>query len=77
VPVQAQPEQPRAQPVPVLRPEQERVRQPVPGQAQQPERARVLRQQEPRQAPELPMSARLPAGGPEHRRELRPQPPEE
>ena len=73
VPVQARPEQPREQPVPVLRPERERARQRGPGSAQPPERARVLRQQE----PELPMLARLPAGGLEHRRELRPQPPEE
>jgi hypothetical protein len=85
VPEQARPEQPREQPVQVLRPEPERVRQPgpelvrqpVPGSAQPPERARVLRQQERQQEPELPWLARLPVGGPEHRRELRPQPPEE
>lgn len=80
MPEQVQPEQP----VPVLRPEPERVRQPgpepvrqqEPGPAQRRGRARVPRQ-EPQQAPELPNWAELPVGGPEHRRELRPLPPEE
>ena len=84
MPEPARLEQPRGRPVPVLRPEPERVQQPgpqqvrqaEPGPAQPPERARVLRQ-EPRRAPELPNWAELPVGGPAHRRELRPLPPEE
>jgi hypothetical protein len=76
VPELARPEQPRGRPVPVLRPEPERVRQPGRAPAQPPERARVLRQ-EPRRAPELPNWAELPVGGPAHRRELRPLPLEE